>query len=82
MAVHTGKAARQTGGFRRKRCHQQTHVTAGRKIPKCGKRGNETSTRTIISPETRATEGEEATGPPGGHSASLDLIPAGASAHA
>jgi ribosomal protein L37AE/L43A len=42
MAAHAGETARETGDFRCEKCHQQTHVTKGDKIPKCPNCGNDT----------------------------------------
>lgn len=41
MAAHAGETARETGDFRCERCHEQTHVTKGDKIPRCPSRGND-----------------------------------------
>lgn len=41
MSAHSGETAEATGDFRCERCHQQTHVTAGHKIPKCPNCGND-----------------------------------------
>jgi NAD-dependent SIR2 family protein deacetylase len=40
MSAHSGEIARETGDFRCSRCHEQTHVSKGDKIPKCPHCGN------------------------------------------
>jgi ribosomal protein L37AE/L43A len=42
MSAKSGERAQETGDFRCSRCHQQTHVTKGDKIPKCSHCGNDT----------------------------------------
>ncbi len=42
MAAHAGEKAQETGDFRCAKCHEQTHVTKGKTIPKCKKCGNDT----------------------------------------
>ena len=41
MSAHAGETARETGDFRCSRCHEQTHVTKGHKIPTCKHCGND-----------------------------------------
>jgi ribosomal protein L37AE/L43A len=41
MSAHTGESAQETGDFRCERCHQQTHVAKGHKIPRCAHCGND-----------------------------------------
>lgn len=41
MSAHSGETAEETGDFRCARCHHQTHVIAGRKIPRCANCGND-----------------------------------------
>jgi Zn finger protein HypA/HybF involved in hydrogenase expression len=41
MAAHAGEAAQETGDFRCAKCHQQVHVTKGKKIPICPHCGND-----------------------------------------
>jgi ribosomal protein L37AE/L43A len=42
MAAKAGERARETGDFRCTKCHQKTHVTKGKKIPKCENCGGST----------------------------------------
>ena len=42
MAAHAGETARETGDFRCANCHEQVHVTKGKKIPKCPNCGSDT----------------------------------------
>jgi ribosomal protein L37AE/L43A len=42
MSAKAGETAEQTGDFRCSKCHEQTHVTKGKKIPKCKHCGNAT----------------------------------------
>jgi hypothetical protein len=42
MAAQAGETERETGDFRRAKCHHQVHVTAGHKIPKCPNCGSAT----------------------------------------
>jgi hypothetical protein len=35
MSGKSGETAQETGDFRWERCHRQTHVTKGHKIPNC-----------------------------------------------
>ncbi len=41
MAAHAGETAEETGDFRCAKCHEQTHVAKGKKIPKCSHCGND-----------------------------------------
>lgn len=42
MAAKAGEKAEVTGDFRCAKCRQQTHVAAGKPIPKCPNCGNDT----------------------------------------
>ena len=42
MAAKPGEIAQETGDFRCARCHEQTHATKGKRIPKCQNCGNDT----------------------------------------
>jgi Zn finger protein HypA/HybF involved in hydrogenase expression len=47
MTVRAGENAQETGDFRCAKCHEKTHVTRGKKIPRCPNCGNdEYDTRT------------------------------------
>jgi Zn finger protein HypA/HybF involved in hydrogenase expression len=55
MSAHAGETARETGDFRCARCHQLTHVTQGKKIPKCPNCGNETFDTRENEPGNKST---------------------------
>lgn len=42
MAAIAGTIARETGYFRCAKCHEQVHVTQGKKIPPCPRCGGDT----------------------------------------
>ena len=55
MAAHAGETARETGDFRCEKCHEQTHVTKGDKIPKCSNCGNDTFDTRYHEPGNRSS---------------------------
>jgi ribosomal protein L37AE/L43A len=55
MAATAGERARKTGDFRCEKCHNQVHVKAGEKIPKCPKCGNDSFDTRVHEPGNKSS---------------------------
>ncbi|MFM0220259.1 alpha helical protein [Paraburkholderia strydomiana] len=55
MSAHAGEKAEKTGDFRCEKCHHSTHVSAGHKIPKCPKCGNDTYSTRVHEPGNKSS---------------------------
>jgi ribosomal protein L37AE/L43A len=63
MAAKAGETAQETGDFRCTKCHERTHATKGKKIPKCKNCGGATFDTRENEPGNKSSSKRSKSGP-------------------